>query len=194
MFVLFPFYFWPLCCLFIDIWLLITLFGILRLFWLPPLVSSDFSDYPLWYPQTFLITPFDILRLFWLPPLISSDSSDYSLWYPQTFLITPFGILRLFWLSSLVSSDFSDYPLWYPQTFLITPFGILRLFWLPPLVSSDFSDILLSSEVDTVEWLCTFQFWDLSAQLFSTHFDFETTIFIINTLRLTLHKYELPFW
>ena len=142
------------------------------------------TDYPLWYPQTFLITPFGfILRLFWLLPLVSSDISDYPLWYPPTFLITPFGILRFFWLPPVVSSDFSDYP-----------FGILRLFWLPPLVSSDFSDypfgilrlILLSSEVDTVEWLCTFQFWDLSAQLFlhilTLRRPCAITIFIINTL------------
>ena len=150
-------------------------------YWLPSLVSSDVSDYLLWYPQTFLITPFGILRLFGLPPLISSDVSDYPLWYPQTFLITPFdilrlfwlpplissdffdypfGILRLFWLPPLVSSNFSDYPLWYPQTLLITPFGILIFFWLFPLVSSDFSDYpfgilrLFSYSVILWSWHC----------------------------------------
>jgi hypothetical protein len=144
------------------------------------LISSDSSDYPLWYPQTLLIIPFGILRLFWLPPLVSSDFSDYPLWYPQTFLQPDEQCqhyqngssylcrvsLRVLIMKMVVSKSKC-----VENNCLITPFGILRLFWLPPLVSSDFSDILLSSEVDTVEWLCTFQFWDLSAQLFSTHFD-----------------------
>ena len=86
---LFPilvFFFWSLYCMFFfNLWLLITPFDI---FWLPPLVSSD---YPLWY---LLITLFGI---FWLSPLVSSD---YPLWY---LLITLFGI---FWLPSLVSSDY----------------------------------------------------------------------------------------
>ena len=176
-------------------------------YWLPSLVSSDFSDY-LWYPQTLLITPFDILRLFWLPPLVSSDFSDYLLWYHQTFLITLFDILRLFWLPPLVSSNFSDYPLWYPQTLLITPFGILIFFWLFPLVSSDFSDYpfgilrLFSYSVILWSWHCrmivyfsilrfictiifyTFWHWDDRVQLLFS---------LLILLRLTLHTYELPF-
>jgi hypothetical protein len=155
------------------------------------------TDYPLWYPQTFLITPFDILTLFWLPPLVSSDFSDYPFWYPQSFLITP-----------LVSSDFSDYPLWYPQTFLITHFGILRLFGLllwyiqtfliTPfgiLRPFSYSFILWSWHCRMIvyfsilRFICTIIFytfwhWDDRVQLpFS----------LLTLLRLTLHKYELPF-
>jgi hypothetical protein len=122
--------------------MVISPFDILRLFWLPPLVSSDFSHYPLWYPQIFLIFFYPLkltLNKTFNGHIYQPDEqcqhyrngSSYLCRVSLRVLIMKMVVSKskcVFWLPPLVSSDFSDYPLWYPQTFLITPFGILRLF------------------------------------------------------------------
>jgi hypothetical protein len=94
-------FFSPLCCLFLDLRLLITPFDIFKHFAivLSVLLRFTASDYP-----------FGIFKLFAivLSVLLRFTASDY-----------PFDIFKLFAivLSVLLRFTASDYPLWYFQTF-----------------------------------------------------------------------------
>jgi hypothetical protein len=133
LFVLFCFFFWPLCRLLFDLQILIT-----------PLVSSNSSVFLLFTASDYLLVssnssvfllftasdyPFGIFKLFGL-------SSIYSFWLPFWYLQTlvfflfsasdyPFGIFKLFGLSSIYSFWL---PFWYLQT-------LLSFFYLQLLIS-----------------------------------------------------------
>ena len=73
-------FFSPLCCLFLDLRLLITPFDIFKHFAivLSVLLRFTASDYPLWYFQTFRhCVVCSSIYGFWLPPLVSSSSPQY---------------------------------------------------------------------------------------------------------------------
>ena len=138
LFVFLSFFCWPLCCLSLDLWLLIT-----------PLVSSDYPSGIFWLPLWYLL----------ITPLVSSDYPSGIFWLPLWYLlITPLVSSDypdgIFWL-----------PLWY---LLITPLVSSNLswwFWKLKLIVSTISDILVNSlalsiSCGIVPYLCIVVFFN----------------------------------
>jgi hypothetical protein len=113
--IVYPFFFWPLCCL--------SFFYLRHL--ITPLVPSNLSLIsPYWYLQTFL----------WFPPIGTfKPFFDFPLLVPSNLsLISPYWYLQTFlWFPTIGTfKPFFDFPLLVPSNLsLISPFKKALLAW-----------------------------------------------------------------